>query len=1024
MEYALIANSGIQMFTRRIKIDLTAGYKQLFYETFDDELFQWKLEFAYRLEKEGKYVRTAQLRQKGYMGRDGQLTTSEQMVLANPEIEVVDADNEMDAEGFFYSKLSKSNRHLEKLFGEWLPIPYIEVDETGDYKCGPYNWSRCKIQQRPTDEPGVIEADVLFAFDTRSVYGEDSLHECPQFSSETELEKHFNLCGCDGQLFDYCTWNESFVRDTILHIMHPGIPDFDQLSIESGSNKYAFLATYLTLMSYMSEQEAVPSVRLIGDRGSKKVSVEMIVDIGNSRTSGLLFEEQDFTRVDTLKLQDFTHPIMSNGALNRVDESFDMRLAFRKASFGANFMGSSQFVWPSLVRLGKESQYLSHAATALNLGTESISTYSSPKRYLWDYKAVENEWRLVCLDDENPNVPPVIEGLTNNLKDNGEVDPDGYGYGAHYSRRSLMTLAFIEILQQTFVQINSFEVRTANGLLNTPRRLDRIILTCPTAMSELERKSLHNALNEAIHVINQYNQTVDEMAPALTIEVLPESKPDAEGNKRWYFDEATCSQLVFMYGQLCKRYKNCSDRFFSLYGRHRTIEGVDRLTINVGAVDIGAGTTDMTVCQYVYDETNPSRIKPQPLFWDSFNQAGDDMLQVLIKNIIIEGDDAILSQHLMKQGCSKQECHQRLFRFFADDNNSMTFESRMMRRDFNVQVSVPVMYSFLDMLSHGEHYRELTYDDLFTQSPPSQAVLDAFRATMGCELSEVVWTYDREVVSRYVQGSMDGLVETLTTLLYAHDCDLVLLAGRPSLLPPLRECFLKYFSVSSNRLVTLGNYRMGVWYPFSDENGYLHDTKTLVPVGAMIGYLASRAGGLNDFSVDLSDLGNSLTPTTNYFVRVRAASKESCFITPDNPQGVLQVNSFPVYIGSKQYDNTTYPPRPFYVLDIDNASILSRINKREDLSKEQQYRQLQLERERLLSQGPFVVTLERDNGEEEKERLVVASVENVSGMQLNVSDFSLIVQSLNDPDCYWLDSGAFNLNIATVELKKSDNNAQ
>lgn len=33
------------------------------------------------------------------------------------------------------------------------------------------------------------------------------------------------------------------------------------------------------------------------------------------------------------------------------------------------------------------------------------------------------------------------------------------------------------------------------------------------------------------------------------------------------------------------------------------------------------------------------------------------------------------------------------------------------------------------------------------------------------------------------------------------------------------------------------------------------------------------------------------------------------------------------------------------------------------------------------------------------------------GEELNIKDFKLEVQSLNDPECYWLDSGEFNINI-------------
>ena len=72
-----------------------------------------------------------------------------------------------------------------------------------------------------------------------------------------------------------------------------------------------------------------------------------------------------------------------------------MRLAFRKVEFGnIGIKGSKQFVYPSLVRLGKEANYLMHRATDSDLVKEKLSTMSSPKRYLWDDKKSKEEWKF------------------------------------------------------------------------------------------------------------------------------------------------------------------------------------------------------------------------------------------------------------------------------------------------------------------------------------------------------------------------------------------------------------------------------------------------------------------------------------------------------------------------------------------------------------------------------------------------------------------------------------------------------
>lgn len=1027
MDFSLIANSGIQLLSKRIELNLNAGYKCRFAESFDDEFFQWKLEFAYTLSNQ-IVVLTSQLREKGYLDIDNNLTTSEAVILANPEVEQFNVGNEEDASGIFYSKLAANNKFLNAYLNVWLPMPFIEKDEVGDYKKGPYNWSKFMIVPR-SNEAGILSADVILAFDTRAYYDAfDAYKEYPVFMSDGETEKVFGLCGNEQNLIDYCCWNKNWIRDYLMSIVYPKAVNFDMLELKDGRHKYEFLATYLMLIKYLSTlDDFLPNIMLIRDRDVNVVNVDMIIDIGNSRTSALLFENnqfsQDFTKVDPLKLQNFTQILLPNGQLNRVEETFDMRLAFRKVTLGKNIAGSSQFVWPSIIRLGREANYLNHEATALNLGLEVLSTNSSPKRYLWDDKRTENEWRFINIGDENYSLPPIIEGLTCFINDDGTYNADGFGIGAHYSRRSLMTFAFIEIVEQAITQINSFQSRERHDLRNTPRRLEKIIITCPTAMSQVERKALYSSFSDAVKIINSYNNILDENSVKLQMQVLPSNKPRRSDDepKEWYYDEATCSQFVYLYAQFCERYKNNSDLFFKLYGKKRDIDGVECDTLNIGTVDIGAGTTDVMVCRYQYNSKNPSQLKPNPLYWDSFNVAGDDMLKILVHNVIIEGDNSILYRHLTeKVGKNRQEAYKLLYHFFGQDNNMMTFKDRLMRRDFNIQVNIPVMYRFLSLLSEGERYMEIGFDEMFGDNKPSEIVCQAFKDRFGFELNEVVWTFDYNVLSRHVEQSLDTLIESIATLLYAHDCDIVVLSGRPTMLKPIKDCFLKYFPVSPNRLIVLGKYRIGRWYPFNDENGYMHDTKSIVPVGAMIGYLASMTGGLNEFSLDLSDLSEKLIPTTESFSKITGSNNEECFITSTVNSGRINVSSFPCYIGAKQFDIGIYPLRPFYVLDIDNRSILQRITKREELTPEMQQRKLREYCEKLRNNGPFVFEIEREAYDEDKEKLTIASVSGKDGEELRAEDFMLQVQSINDPQCYWLDSGEFNLNIATTELNTNN----
>jgi hypothetical protein len=369
---------------------------------------------------------------------------------------------------------------------------------------GPYNWCRFKIEP-VSQENGVIKANLLIAFDTHAAYGlTDDYNECPSFLSENE--KFFGLCSDSDKLIDYCSGKNDWIRLYLMKLVY-NTDDINKIPPQL-PYKYSFLASYYMLVSYLASTANLPNIKFIRDRDQEEMMVEMIIDIGNSRTSAILFENSDFTKVASLKLQNFSKPLLKNGQLNRVEDSFSMRLAFSKVDFGGNMEGSSQFTWPSLIRLGSEAEYLSHEATNISFTKQTLSTYSSPKRYLWDFSPREDEWRFVNLG-ESIDLPPILKGISNYFNYDGTIEEGGYGTGANYSRKSLMTFAFLEILAQATSQINSHDYREYNGNLNTPRRINKIILTCPTAMSKYEQESLHSSLENAIFVLNKFYNNID-----------------------------------------------------------------------------------------------------------------------------------------------------------------------------------------------------------------------------------------------------------------------------------------------------------------------------------------------------------------------------------------------------------------------------------------------------------------------------------------------------------------------------------
>ena len=122
---------------------------------------------------------------------------------------------------------------------------------------------------------------------------------------------------------------------------------------------------------------------------------------------------------------------------------------------------------------------------------QSLSTYSSPKRYLWDSRPNREEWRFLTLPGEEKDNVLYIKGLSDFIKSNGRFDTEGIGGTTYdYPRRTLMTFSFLEMIVQARTQLNSPEHRAERGKRHLPRRIKRMIITCPTAMSKMERESL------------------------------------------------------------------------------------------------------------------------------------------------------------------------------------------------------------------------------------------------------------------------------------------------------------------------------------------------------------------------------------------------------------------------------------------------------------------------------------------------------------------------------------------------------
>jgi len=554
-------------------------------------------------------------------------------------------------------------------------------------------------------------------------------------------------------------------------------------------------------------------------------------------------------------------------------------------------------------------------------------------------------------------------------------------------------------------------------------------LTCPTAMPIKEQVKLRQCAEDAINALKQ------SMSIAGNPHVIPTSQSlsvkdddDTEGKRMWSYDEASCCQLVYLYAEIAQRYSGEIHKFFELKGHERPEEkadGYEGNSLTIGSIDIGAGTTDVMICSYQCKGKGTSLLTPIPLYWDSFYMAGDEILRNIIQNLIIEGKESGIPEmgnifnalHARLKAMSNEELKQlpciksntvyegkiydivneineerraslvkafalNLLRdFFGYDSSMMGHRDRRCRVDFNTQISQPLAQMFMELLRLKRPSRVYTYHEIFTSLEPADYLLEYFEQHFGFSFKELTWRFDPQEVATIVKNTLEPLMRQLSVVLYAHHCDVLILAGRPSSLDPITELFIKYMPISPDRLIRLNEYRVGTWYPFADGLGYFYDQKSVVAVGAMVGHLASSMG-FNGLSIDFSRMIKDMKSTAHYIgdYNTRRQQVPTSYLTPGKSSATVQFVVFPAFIGCKQLDSPLYQARPLYAIYNNTNSHSLR------------------------------VTLTR-NYHESREDIEIDEVMDDQGNTLPKSSVDLVLQSITDDGKYWLDKGEFELSV-------------
>lgn len=1042
---SLIYNTGIQYLELPddFVIDLNDNVMKAlrFYEfKFGDKVY---LDPTYYFPMHDKYLRRMDLVGSGYLDPVTNVLMDESEI--NESMNWLEVDDLLTVNRLDITVGDRKLSALEQIENRWLPMPYFVRDSSGN-SSAPTNW--CRIKLIPNLEKTVRSKKVyklIMAFDTTANVEQDNV--APVFQGEPFL--NFSLCGVSsedlGQMntkdrehmqsviiplkaYEYCNidkqpWLNRYLQE-ILNCTNPN-------AFEVG-NKMKYLVYYAYLITYLHRLERLPDIRLYNDADNAPIFTNLVIDVGNSRTFGLVAEDPidtSFSKSSIIKLRD-----LETGAL--YSEPFDMRLCFKEEFFDIPSM-DGMFKWPSVVRLGKEAlRNIYNGDQDLDTSSQFDTSYSSPKRFLWDTEPYSSQWKYISEKERfvGPAKTVDYEGIMQQFYNDGRFAPNPQDMGdkSSYSRSSLMTFCFIEILLQVRQQINSYEFRKNNGDEDKKRIIKRVILTCPTAMAREEQKTLRRAMDEASIVIRRfYNKTYNEPYIAENdrdkIEIIPSVRDlslkadNLDVRRSWNYDEATCCQMVYMYSEL-RRYLGNSKELFSIYGRRRN--GEPEPSVTIGTLDIGAGTTDIMICNYT---RAAETINPVPLFWETFKIAGDDLVKRIIIDVILDSPQpeypeasGIVTAKLKSLGVNN--ISDKMHHFFSD-THGMGNKEKKMRKEFMIQVLQPIANFLLDKLQKNEKEKPYTYNDIFLSNKPSDTLMNFFEQQMGFRFEDLIIRYSPDFMNEIIRRVFEKSMRKWAALFYKYQCDVVLISGRPCSLKQVQSLLRRLSPTPPNRMVTMSNFRVGSWYPSSTDIGHFKDNKSMVAVGALIAYLAEN-GRLSQFRLNAENLKKKVLPTTEFIGVINAQTGTlDSILDPEVNGAYKEVAAFPIAIGSKQFDVDGYPANLLYMLKFNEKEIkksaMAAVRKQSGLPEDAQEsliapdkiaNEVEIIKFRMRKNSPLRIRLEREY-HEDKEYVKIDSIEDSERNELPVKYFELALQTWSEDSTNWLDTGVFKLHI-------------
>lgn len=952
---------------------------------------------------------------------------------------------------------------MEPFLAKWVPVPVLRIkSERGPageerYDNGPSSWARLRVVELPTPDPDTGHTHrVQLALDTAlTAQHQGSTYIAPE-RADAENPREFRFVsdpehmdwflrkletGEDGEIRDPQLWVSEWLKELFLSFKRAERPG-RQISEENLPHLFEHWARYLAYLQFVDQAVKIPKIRFVNTVSERDavtpVDVDLVLDVGNSRTCGILIERfpgesrVDLVRSFPLEIRDLSRPELYYSGL------IESRVEFAELKFGDDRFASrsgrrNAFMWPGFMRVGPEALRLIQREE----GTETTSGLSSPKRYIWDDEVRQQDWRFHAHTDPN-NLPKSVRAAMRQLNEAGDVlsrveyeeknrlRPRGKtsknrAIRPRFSRSALFGFMLAEIISHALVQVNDPGSRAKRAQSELPRRLNRIILTLPTATSVQEQAIIRSRAEGALDLVWAMlgageNTTSISQKPELVVE----------------WDEASCTQLVYLYSEITQKFEGNIDAFLRLKGTERTQPGASAPapSLRLACIDIGGGTTDLMITTY-WGEANRV-LHPEQTFREGFRVAGDDLIQRVISGIILPRIQASI------EAAGGRYVGEKMRELFAGDIGGQDQQVIQKRRQFALRALMPLAVA---ILSHSETAAEFdrfelsvadtlglprtdTGDEAAGEEPvggerpettrprPEPLVsgeilgyIEQAARDVGASdwsFADTSFTISREDVDAIAREVFQKVLGNMVEVIDHLGVDVVLLTGRPSRLPAVRSIVEEMLVVPPNRLISMHKYKTGRWYPFRDPiTQRIGDPKSTVAVGGML--IALSENRIPNFKVTTAAFQMKSTArfvgemdNNGQILDERLMFSELDLDSRGGAQEAV-VNMFsPVHIGSRQLPIERWTTTPLYRLDYANPSAQRRPSPIRVTFEKADYDD--------SDETSAEETLRR---EANREAFAITLVEDGAGDGMKPTDVVLKLHTLGFEDEYWIDTGVF-----------------